>query len=155
MTRRAIKRPNLHTRAEQLLADLDTYLEKSVRPYLQRCLDRTQARLWRHQLGFVDGMGTTFFTIDGEPHYWLTEAIQDAAARGQSLGTASLSPRARRYADKFPLLVEIVRIRYQLDELFQFRLEIGDLEPTPPCLNLKLPSKSSKPSSTPSRPPAG
>lgn len=104
--------PDVERKALVIDTMIDDYVDNHVRPYCQRLLAKAQARCHRHRLGFVDGMGTMFVTVDGEPHHGLTDDC--------CLGPAS------GYAKRFPELVELLAIAFRLDE-YPFHRELGDL----------------------------
>lgn len=110
-------RPDVNAKAQQIQDEIDAYLETEVRPYLRSLLDKARRRMHRHKIGFVDGMGTTFFTVNGKTGSRLDTAIGFALYSGKQ--------RFQRIADRFPELVEFLTIVCEVSDTFNH--DIGDL----------------------------
>lgn len=94
-----------------------SFVAVTVRPALQKLLDKLQRRMGRHRIRFRDGMGVTNFTIDHDSHDGLTEASQGYKNR-----------RATRLRERFPELVEIMEVAYAADT--RLHCDIGSLDPS-------------------------
>lgn len=112
------KPPDIDAEVERIERRVEQYIERKVRPYLQHLLDKAQRRMHRHRLGFVDGMGTSFFTIDDEASNWLSDAV-----------CLDCGQHKERYRNAFPELVEFYDIVLRMSDP-PFKSDVGDMDPS-------------------------
>lgn len=127
------RRPNVVRYAEARDKKTWEWIESKVIPYLQSLLDHAQARLTRHKIAFNDGMGMSNFYLEPEDRmdrldFATSNAAAVLATSYEPVGGRGLSARDRRYANRFPELVEFKRIINDLDEYLE--QSIGEMEST-------------------------
>lgn len=123
-----IKKPDLENKQQQINQQIEQYCEKIVRPYLVYLLEKAQERLWRHKLGFVQGMGSWCFTIDNtrfENEFNMAFSTDEVAYR-QKHGKSPFTRQELMLRERLPWLVEFMEIIETVDDYWNHCF--GDIE---------------------------
>lgn len=110
---------DVEAKAKEFEQLIDAYVENEVRPYLQSLLNKAKARMSRHTLEYSDGMGSSYFILNGDIDHRFNDALDEVALYGKS---------DNRICERFPELVEFKKIIYQLDEVFCYRYDAGSMQ---------------------------
>lgn len=123
-----MKTPNLEKKREHFDQLIEKYCEGQVRPYLVHLLKQAQARLWRHKLAFVQGMGSQFFTVQshGEHESKILREFEDDHAYRLKHGKEPWNRREKMLRERLPWLVEFIQIVDEVEDKFDY--VFGDIE---------------------------